>query len=162
MMNYWRVAADMLKHLSQNYMNDLLIIYRPAFSLRRPRPLIAMRVPAGFPSPAVDYIEGRIDLNRDLVRHPVATFYIRVTGDSMMGAGIEAGDLLIVDRAAETCDGDIIVARVGSEMTVKRLAIEKDGRIFLCSANEDYQPIEITDETDFEVWGRVMYSIQKH
>lgn len=137
-------------------------VFRPMLSTRLSRPLIAWRVCAGFPSPAEDYVEGRIDLNRDLIRHPIATFYIRVAGDSMTGAGIDAGDLLVVDRAAETCDGHVIVARIDNELCVKRLSIGKDGRVLLLSANESFAPIEIKDYMDFEVWGRVLWSIKCH
>ena len=142
--------------------NSVAGIYRPSYKTRWSRPLVLYRVAAGFPSPAEDYIEGRIDLNRDLIPHPVATFYIRVAGDSMTGAGIDAGDLLIVDRAAETCDGHIVVARIGNELCVKRLCIERDGKIWLLSANDEFQPIEISEADDFEVWGRVLHSIKTH
>ena len=87
---------------------------------------------------------------------------MRDIGDSMRDARIDEGDLLVVDRAAETTDGDIVVARVGNDLTIKRLCIENNGRIWLCPENLAYQPIEITEERDFEVWGRVMYSIQSH
>ena len=136
-------------------------VFLPERKTRLARPLIAWRVPAGFPSPAEDYIEGRIDLNRDLVRHPLATFYIRVEGDSMVGAGIQPGALLVVDRAAEVHEGHIIVARIGDELTVKRFSTEA-GKILLTPANAAYEPIEVTEEVDFEVWGRVIYSIQRH
>jgi DNA polymerase V len=119
------------------------------------------RVPAGFPSPAEDYVEGRIDLNRDLIRHPLATFYIRVDGDSMAPA-IQPGALLLVDRMVEAKEGDVVIARVGDELCVKRLHLEEDGRIRLLPENDSYSPIVITGEVDFEVWGRVMYSIQQH
>ncbi len=137
-------------------------VFRPSFRTLCARPLVLYRVAAGFPSPAEDYIEGRIDLNRDLIRHPIATFYIRVAGDSMGGAGIDAGDLLIVDRAAETCDGHIVVARINDELCVKKLCIERGGTIWLMSANEQYPPIEIKEDMDFEVWGRVMWSLKPH
>jgi len=143
-------------------MKSVAAIFRPSYRTRISRPLVLYRVSAGFPSPAEDYVEGRIDLNRDLIRHPIATFYIRVAGDSMTGAGIDAGDILIVDRAAETCDGHIIVARIGDELCVKRLCLERDGRIWLLSANDEYKTIEIKENMDFEVWGRVMWSIKPH
>lgn len=126
------------------------------------RPLIMCRVQAGFPSPAEDYVEGRIDLNRDLIRHPLSTFYIRVSGDSMIGAGIMPGALLVVDRAVEAHDGHVVVARVDDELCVKRLSTGDDGRIYLLSENEQYPPIEITEGVDFEAWGRVIYSISAH
>jgi DNA polymerase V len=119
------------------------------------------RVPAGFPSPAEDYVEGRIDLNRDLIRHPLATFYIKVEGDSMINAGIHPGSLLVVDRAVEVHEGHIVVARINDELCVKRYVVE-DGLIYLMPENELFQPILITHEMDFEIWGRVMYSIQPH
>ena len=125
------------------------------------RPLVMCRVSAGFPSPAEDYVEGRIDLNRDLIKHPLSTFYIRVAGDSMEPM-IHAGEFLIVDRMVETHDDDIVVARIGTELCVKKLRIERDGRIWLLSENKAYQPIEITEEMDFEVWGRVMWSFERH
>lgn len=137
-------------------------VYLPDRRTRWSRPLILCRVPAGFPSPAEDYVEGRIDLNCDLIRHPLSTFYIRVSGDSMVGAGILAGALLVVDRAVESHDGHIVVARINDELCVKRLSMNDEGRIWLLSENELYPPIEITEGMDFEVWGRVVYSILGH
>jgi DNA polymerase V len=117
------------------------------------------RVPAGFPSPAEDYVEGRIDLNRDLIKHPLSTFYVRVAGDSMMPR-IHPGALLLVDKMVETKDDDVVIARINDELCVKKLRIEEGG-IWLLSENEIYPPIQITEEMDFEVWGRVMYTIQQ-
>ena len=137
---------------------EIVGLYLPGRSTRLSRPLIGWRVPAGFPSPAQDYTEGRIDLNRDLIKHPLATFYIRVEGDSMEPR-IHEGALLIVDRMVEATEGSIVIARIGSEFTVKRLHLEQDGQIWLLSENEAYPPIQITEEMDFEVWGRVMNTI---
>lgn len=142
-------------------MNEVAGIYLPARSTRLARPLISWRVPAGFPSPADSYIEGRIDLNRELIKHPLATFYLWVTGDSMEPV-ICAGGLLIVDRMAQTRDDDIVIARIGAEFCIKKLRIEQDGRVWLLSENKAYQPIEIMEEMDFEVWGRVMWSLERH
>jgi DNA polymerase V len=137
-------------------------VYLPDRKTRWSRPLIMWRVPAGFPSPAEDYVEERIDLNRDLIKHPLSTFYIRVSGDSMVGAGILPGALLVVDRAVEAHDGHIVVARINDELCVKRLSMNDEGRIWLLSENELYPPIEITEAMEFEVWGRVVYSILGH
>jgi|SRR5215213_4465819 len=137
---------------------EIVGLYLPARSTRLSRPLVAWRVPAGFPSPAQDEIEGRIDLNRDLIKHPLATFYVRVEGDSMEPR-IHEGALLVVDRMAETKDEDIIIARVGNEFMVKKLHIESDGQVWLLSENGAYPPILITEGMDFEVWGRVMNTI---
>ena len=134
-------------------------VYLPNRRTRWSRPLIMWRVPAGFPSPAEDYVEGRIDLNRDLIKHPLSTFYVRVAGDSMMPR-IHPGALLLVDRMVETKDDDVVIARINDELCVKKLRIEEGG-IWLLSENEIYSPIQITEEMDFEVWGRVMYAIQQ-
>ncbi len=133
-------------------------IYVPRRARRLARPLILTRVPAGFPSPAEDYIEGRIDLNRDLIRHPLATFYIRVIGDSMEPL-IQSGALIVVDRMLETKDGDIVIARIGAELCVKRLRIEDNGAVWLHSENDNYRPIAISEDSEFEVWGRVRHAI---
>lgn len=134
-------------------------IFTPNLTRKLSRPLVSSRVPAGFPSPAEDYIEGRIDLNKDLIKHPLATFYVRVIGDSMETV-ICSGDLLIVDRMPETRDRDIVIARLGSELCVKRLRILDDGAVWLFSENVNYQPIKIALEDDFEIWGKVLHSIQ--
>lgn len=124
------------------------------------RPLFAARISAGFPSPAEDWVEGRLDLNRHLIKHPASTFYMRVIGDSMDDA-IKDGDILIVDRACEAEHGDIVVVRIFNDLTVKELSIE-DGKIRLLAKNESYPPIEITEEMDFEVWGKVLWSLRPH
>lgn len=136
-------------------------VYWPKRTTRWARPLFLTCVSAGFPSPAEDYIEGQLDLNRHLIRHPVATFYVRVAGDSMIDAGIHPGSILVVDRAVEADDGDIVIARLNDELCVKRLRID-EGRVWLMPENIAYEPIEVTEEMDFEVWGRVMHSIRSH
>ena len=133
----------------------------PDRSTKWARPLFMTAVSAGFPSPAESYIEGHLDLNRYLIKHPVATFYVRVSGDSMTGAGIQPGSILVVDRAVEADDGDIVIARIGDELCVKRLRLRR-GRIWLMPENEKYQPIEVIESMDFEVWGRVMHSIRTY
>ena len=127
---------------------EVVGIYLAARGIRLSRPLVAFRVPAGFPSPAQDEIAGRIDLNRDLVKHPLATYYARVEGDSMEPC-IRAGELLVVDRMVETKDGEVVGARVGEEFTVKRLHTEKDGSIWLVSENLSYEPIRVAEGADF-------------
>lgn len=123
-------------------------------------PLSVSRVCAGFPSPAEEHVEQRIDLNKELVRHPLSTFFVRVTGDSMSEAGIDEGDLLVVDKAAPVGDGHIIVAVVNGEFCVKRLR-RAQGRVCLQAANPRYAALEITEGMEFEVWGRVLYIIRK-
>ena len=109
-----------------------------------PLPLYGSRIAAGFPSPADDDLEGTIDLNAHLIRHPAATFFLRVQGDSMIGAGIRDGDLLVVDRAREVKSGAIVVAAVDGELTLKRLKIDGE-RVWLVAENPDFQPLEIRD-----------------
>ena len=132
------------------------------FSRKLTRPLFSERVQAGFPSPADRHIEDRIDLNQELIRHPLATFYVRVIGDSMVDEGIFPGTLLVVDRAEQTKSGDIVLARINADVCVKELSIGDDGSVWLISKNSGYAPIEITEEMEFEVWGRVMWSITPH
>ena len=133
----------------------------PGFATILERPVMAFPVSAGFPSPADDYIESRIDLNQHLIRHPAATFFVRVSGDSMTGAGIQNGDLLIVDRAAECVSGCIVVARLENEFTLKRVRKESN-RVFLVPENHLYPTIEITEGSDFEIWGRVVGSVREY
>ena len=115
---------------------------------------------AGFPSPATDYMTQAIDLNRELVKHPAATFYGRVVGDSMIDAGVEEGDILVIDRALDPKDGDMAVCFVDGEFTLKHLRIE-DGRLRLEPANPKYPAIEITEGVEFRMWGVVTYIIKK-
>lgn len=121
-------------------------------------PLLLASIPAGFPSPADDYIDRTLDLNEFLVRHPAATFFVRVVGDSMTGAGIHSGDLLIVDRALTPENNRIVIAVLDGELTVKRLRRE-GGRVFLFPENGDFIPIEVTPEMRFEIWGVVAHVI---
>lgn len=117
-------------------------------------PIFLESVSAGFPSPADDYLEGKLDLNDFLITNPAATFLVRVTGNSMIDAGIHSGDLLIVDRSLMPSDRNIVIAVINGELTVKRLRYKKN-QLFLYAENKEYKPIEITQEMNFEVWGVV-------
>jgi DNA polymerase V len=111
-------------------------------------------VTAGFPSPAEDYIEGSLDLNEHLIKHPAATFFVKVTGNSMINAGIHPGDILIVDRSLEPADSKVVIAVVNGDLTVKRIRMKK-GDIVLMPENKDYKPLQIEAEMSFEIWGVV-------
>ena len=124
----------------------------------RSAPLFMIPVAAGFPSPAEDYIEAHLDLNQYLIRHQAATFFVRASGDSMIGAGIYSGDLLIVDRAIQPTNGNVVIAVVNGELTVKRLFKEGDC-LLLLAENEQYEPLEINEHTEFQIWGVVTNSI---
>lgn len=117
-------------------------------------------VHAGFPSPATDYMTQAIDLNKELVKHPAATFYGRVVGDSMIDAGVEEGDILVIDRALDAQDGDMAVCFVDGEFTLKYLRFHDDG-LTLVPANDRYPSIEICEGSDFIMWGVVTYVIKK-
>ncbi len=121
-------------------------------------PLYGAYVPAGFPSPADDFIEETLDLNTFLVRHPAATFLVRAQGESMVGAGIFPGDILVVDRALKPWDKAVIVAALDGDLTVKRMRYRK-GKVFLESENPDYPPIEISQDATLHVWGVVIHVI---
>lgn len=117
---------------------------------------------AGFPSPAQDYITETIDLNRDLIRHPVATFYGRVVGDSMIEEGIEEGDILVIDRALEPANGDLAVCCLDGEFTLKRILIKPSGEIWLVPSNSNYRPIPVTEGNELIIWGIVTYTIKSN
>ncbi|MCD4795946.1 MAG: translesion error-prone DNA polymerase V autoproteolytic subunit [Candidatus Cloacimonetes bacterium] len=124
------------------------------------RPLIGTDVPAGFPSPAQDYIEENLDLNEFLIEHPTATYFVKVEGYSMIDAGIHPGDILIVDRSLEPLHKKIVIAIVDGELTVKRLLSEKK-KWYLAPDNPEFESIEITGDMSFKIWGVVTYAIHK-
>ncbi len=117
------------------------------------------RIPAGFPNPADDYMDRRLDLNEHLIKHPAATFYCRVSGESMQGLGIFDGDLLIVDRAVTPLHGHVVLASIHGELTCKLLDIHNQ---CLLAANQHYPPIPIPEDAGFSVEGVVIYSIRDH
>ncbi len=121
-------------------------------------PFYASRVAAGFPSPADDHQEDALDLNEHLVRHPAATFFVRGQGNSMLGAGIHHGDLLVVDRSLEPRSGAIVIAVVNGELTVKRLKLERGG-VWLMPENPEFKPIEIYGDMDLMIWGVVAHVV---
>ena len=117
-------------------------------------PFYSCSVSAGFPSPADDHLDGELNLNEFLIHHPAATFFVRASGSSMLGAGIHDGDVLIVDRSLEPRDGKIIIAAVNGELTVKRLR-EQGDKISLEPENKNYPSIELMEGDEMQVWGVV-------
>lgn len=117
-------------------------------------------VPAGFPSPADDYVERTLDLNEHLIRREASTFFVRVAGHSMTGAGIHDGDLLVVDRAVEPTDGAIVVAALDGELTVKRYRIHEE-RPYLVPESEEHSPLRIQPGQELVVWGVVQHVIHE-
>lgn len=143
--------------------NPEITILQPAEVLSQiPLDLYAAKVSAGFPSPSTDYLEGKLDLNEHLIKNPPATFFVRVSGDSMIGAGIHPDDILVVDRSIEPKSGKIVIAVVDGELTVKRLQRSSVGNnVYLVPENPKYNKITITEEMCFQVWGVVTYVIHK-
>jgi len=133
----------------------------PAAKTKSNLPLAESTISAGFPSPADDYTEARIDLNKELISNESATFYARVRGDSMTLAGISDGDLLVIDKSKTPFNGSIVVCLIDGEFTVKRLQ-KKGNQFWLMPENDKYQPIKIKPENDVTIWGVVTYTIKKH
>lgn len=138
-----------------------LEIFTADLSSHLPLPYADGGIQAGFPSPADNYITESIDLNKELVRHPAATFYGRVSGDSMIEEGIEPGDILIIDRSIEPDSGDLAVCCIDGEFTLKRIKLEKN-RVWLIPSNEMFDPILVTPENEFSVWGVVTHTIKAY
>ncbi len=125
-----------------------------------PLTFYAMKVPAGFPSPAEDHVEGRLDLNEHLIRHPAATYFVRADGESMKDVGIFSDDLLVVDRSIEPSSGDVVIAVINGDLTVKKLT-KRHQSWALCAANPSYDDILLSD-TGCDIWGVVTHSIRQH
>ncbi len=123
-------------------------------------PLYLEKISAGFPSPGEDYVDKKLDLNEHLIKHPAATFFVRVEGDSMINAGIHDADLLIVDRSIEPLDRKIVIAVINGEMTVKRIRKQND-KLYLMPENNNFKYLEITSDSEFQVWGVVTYVIHE-
>ena len=122
--------------------------------------LVEQGISAGFPSPADDFKEIRISLDKELVKNQESTFYARVSGDSMIEAGLDDGDLIVIDRSLNPENGKVAVCFIDGEFTVKRIKKEKN-KLFLIPQNKKYKPIEIKEENELIIWGRVEYVIKK-
>ena len=123
-------------------------------------PVFLDKVSAGFPSPATDYMENKLDLNEYLIKHPAATFIVKASGSSMTNASIYSGDLLIVDRSIVPKNNNIVIASIFGDLTVKKLK-KKEKLFFLISANDDYPSIEVKEEMECFIWGVVTYIIHE-
>lgn len=140
--------------------NQKLTFFLPDFESELKIPFIPDGVSAGFPSPAADFMETNIDLNAALSENPLATFYIRVNGNSMIDAGINDKDVLVVDRSLEPQNNKIAICFIDGEFTVKRIKLETDC-LYLMPENSNYQPIKVTEENQLIIWGIVTYVIKK-
>jgi DNA polymerase V len=137
-----------------------LTFFLPDFESDMRIPFIKEGVSAGFPSPAADFMETNIDLNKELSENPLATFYIKVKGNSMIDAGINDKDVLVVDRSLEPRNKAIAICFIDGEFTVKRIQLEKDC-LYLVPENPNYSPIKVTEENQLIIWGIVTYVIKK-
>ena len=135
-------------------------IFLPENKSAKELSLINENISAGFPSPAEDYIDQILDLNEYMIKNLSTTFLIRVSGDSMINAGIYNGDILVVDRSLEPANNKIIIGVIDGEFLVKRI-IKKSGKLFLQAENDMFKPIEINSDSDFKVWGVVTFAIHK-
>jgi DNA polymerase V len=138
---------------------NIIDIYSASTETKLELPLINTGISAGFPSPALDFVDLKIDINNHLIKHPTATFFGRVKGESLKNAGISDGDLLVIDRSLEPADSKIAVCYIDGEFTAKRIKVA-DKKVFLMPENEDYKPIEVKECNDFTVWGIVTHVIK--
>lgn len=134
--------------------------YAPDYSTELELPFVDVGISAGFPSPADDFIELTIDLNKELIKHRDSTFFAKVKGHSMKNAGIFDGDLLVIDKSLAPQDGKIAICQIDGEFTVKRIKKENDV-VWLVAENDDYKPIKVTEENELMIWGIVIASIKQ-
>ena len=154
-------VVDIKRYIIKSETNNI-------FDIKATKPLLSYqalklfehKVPAGFPSPADDHIEKKLDLNDYLIKQKEATFFVRIKGDSMIDAGIHDNDIVIVDKSQKASNGDIVLASIDGEFTVKLLSSYKS-KYRLLAANEKYKPIEINESMQFEVWGVVTGAVRK-
>lgn len=152
-----------MKDLYANKMSGLphVTLWEAGATCFTPLPLAFDALPAGFPSPALDFDECRIDLNKELIPHPATTFFGRVRGDSMRDAGIGDGDLIVIDKMLDPVPGRVAVCIIDGAFTLKRLG-QQGGRPVLHPANPQYSPIHVREDQEFRVWGIVTHSIKAH
>lgn len=146
--------------LDRKNTNNKLTFFKPDLESDIKIRYVSQGVSAGFPSPALDFLETTIDINKELIENPTTTFYVKVEGHSMMDAGINDNDILVVDRGLEPADKKIAICFIDGEFTVKRLKLEKEG-LYLMPENPKYEPIKVCEENNFMVWGIVTYVIKK-
>jgi len=136
-----------------------IIFFLPDLENNQKHSFISGGIKAGFPSPAADFDETKISLDNVLVKNHEATFYAKASGNSMIGAGIDDGDIMVIDRSLEPANNKIAVCYIDGEFTVKRIAITKEG-VYLMPENKDFQPIKVTEDNELIIWGIVTYVIK--
>lgn len=151
---------EIKNHLRREYFSDIESISLLEPTTRMSISVAIEKVSAGFPSPAQDYIDKKIDMNEHLIQNECATFIVKVASLSMINAGIDIDDELIVDRSLDAKHRDIVVALVDNDFTVKRLMIDDDGKVWLKAENPEYSNIYLDDEQQLEVWGVVTFVLK--
>ena len=146
-------------NITKLYSTNNLTFYQASIGTAIDIPLVSSKISAGFPSPADDFLDIKIDLNKYLIKNQYTTFFVRVSGNSMIDVGISDGDLLIVDKSLEPTNNKIAVCFIDGEFTVKRIRIEKNC-VWLVAENPDYKPIKVTDENELIIWGIVINVIK--
>jgi DNA polymerase V len=141
--------------------SDKIDLFIPEVSGELYLVLVDAGISAGFPSPAEDYLDLKLDLNRELIKNPSSTFFGRVNGDSMIDAGIHDGDILVIDKSLNPKENSILVCCIDGEFTVKKIT-KKGNNLYLLPQNPAFRPIKISPESDFRLWGVVTYSIHNH
>lgn len=141
-------------------MNQKIQFFIPDLENQIELPYISSGIKAGFPSPAADFDEGKISLDNVLVKNKEATFYAKTSGNSMIGAGIDDGDILVIDRSLEPQNNKIAICFIDGEFTVKRIRIKNED-VFLMPENKNYKPIQISEGNELIIWGIVTYVIKK-
>jgi DNA polymerase V len=145
--------------LNRIHKSDTLEFYSASTETAIKVPFVDGEVKAGFPSPADDFAEVSIDLNKELLRNPSSTFFTKVSGDSMKDLGISDGDMLVVDKSLEPSNGKVAVCYIDGEFTLKQIQIEDDC-CWLIPANKNYKPIKVTEDNEFVIWGVVTFVIK--
>ena len=145
----------------ESHLNNVLSVWKaPQIPKKAPLPFFDVNVPAGFPSPAEDYIQSSLDLNEYLISNPEATFYATLGGDSLIDIGFYHGDVVICDRSLTAKHGNIVMATVGNSITVK-IMYAKDQKVILCPANDNYKPIPVNNLDELIIWGPVCGNVRK-
>lgn len=140
-------------------LKNKITFFIPDFENSHELPFVSSGIKAGFPSPAADFDESKISLDNVLVKNREATFYAKASGNSMIGAGIDDGDILVIDRSLEPKNNKVAICFIDGEFTVKRIKIEEDF-VYLMPENKNYQPIKVTHENELIIWGIVTYVIK--
>ena len=141
-------------------MKEGISFFKPNLNESHSIPLTSNNISAGFPSPADDFKEIRISLDKEIIKNEEATFYARVDGESMLDAGLSDGDLIVIDRSEEPKNGSVAVCLLDGEFTVKRLKL-KNKEIYLMPENSKYSPIKIDEGNELSIWGIVTYVVKK-